>query len=1020
MDIKRQDRKREYGLLLLLLIVAFGLRIILAYKNEGFFSDISCFYNWSLRAYDVGLTGFYAEGFFADYPPGYIYISYLVGALLRYFNCEFLSTTCLIVLKFPAILCDMMTGFLVYRIAKGENHWKRGLLFSALFLLNPAIMQNSSIWGQVDSVYTLAVFIMCLLLYQKKMVPAYFVYAVGVLIKPQTLIFTPLLLWGIYENVFAEGFQGKKFLKNLLGGLSAIGFMALACLPFGIEKIFNLYFDTMGSYPYVSVNAYNFWAMFGLDWVSQEELFLQGISYQSMGTMVIFIICVCTILIFVTRRNCKDRYCMASAFLITSMFLFSVRMHERYIYPAMLFLLMIYLVNGDKHFLTCYLWFSLFIYLNSWHVMKYFLTDYFYPNNNLVIGISMGMVLGGIYFYRSIILCEEDENLFGESHFKERHLGKTLSEDSSVVERKIEDSRKEEKRSFGRKDILYMFLVTAFYAVFAFYHLGDKKVPDSEYHAEVNDNILLKMPEGQGIAKIGCYLNYEKDAPVYLYEWDYQRAEWNFVQEITFHDVYKWNMVSLDVTVHTRDICLVTDSQERNFAELVFCDYEGNMIVPENADEYKELFDEGDLFPGEVTHMSGTYFDEIYYSRVVHEFEEGLPTYEWTHPPLGKILISIGALLFGKTPFGFRFMGALFGCLMLPFMYLFGRNICKSREIGFFAAFLFAFDFMHFTQTRIATIDVYITFFVILMYYFMEKYIHMERYTGCDLNQAEYRKAFIPLFGAGLAFGLGIASKWTGFYAGAGLAILFFGTWALTYQKKKDIFQLEKEKGKEFQKRFWKTCAGCILFFIIIPVCIYTLSYIPFRNQQTDMGLIARMIQNQKDIFGYHTNVTDTHPFESTWNQWPTMIRPIMYFSSYSGRGMARGISAFGNPFVWWAGIPAFIYMVYLIIRKKDGIAAFLCIGYLAQYLPWMLVDRCTFIYHYFPSVPFVVLMITYGLYQFTKHSKTSSKWIVFGGYAILTFAAFLIYYPVLSGEPVDREYAQQTLRLLKDWVLVN
>ena len=55
---------------------------------------------------------------------------------------------------------------------------------------------------------------------------------------------------------------------------------------------------------------------------------------------------------------------------------------------------MIYLVNNDKHFLICYLWFSLFIYCNSWHVMNYFMTDYFYSNNYLVIGISMGMALG--------------------------------------------------------------------------------------------------------------------------------------------------------------------------------------------------------------------------------------------------------------------------------------------------------------------------------------------------------------------------------------------------------------------------------------------------------------------------------------------------------------------------------------------------------------------------------------------------------------------------------------------------
>ena len=282
--------------------VSFVIRIILAYKNEGFFSDISCFYNWSLRAYDRGLAGFYAEDFFVDYPPGYIYISYLMGAVLRYLNCDFLSPACLIVLKFPAMLCDMMTGILVYRVANGKDHWKRGLLFSALFLLNPAIMQNSSVWGQVDSVYTLAVFIMCLYLYQKKMVPAYFAYAVGVLIKPQTLIFTPLLLWGIYENVFAEGLHGKKILKNLLGGLGAICFMALACLPFGIEKIFNLYFDTMGSYPYVSVNAYNFWGMFELNWVSQDTRVF-GVVAKNTSIVVILVTCLLATIIFLKKKD---------------------------------------------------------------------------------------------------------------------------------------------------------------------------------------------------------------------------------------------------------------------------------------------------------------------------------------------------------------------------------------------------------------------------------------------------------------------------------------------------------------------------------------------------------------------------------------------------------------------------------------------------------------------------------------------------------------------------------------------
>ena len=35
--------------------------------------------------------------------------------------------------------------------------------------------------------------------------------------------------------------------------------------------------------------------------------------------------------------------------------------------------------------------------------------------------------------------------------------------------------------------------------------------------------------------------------------------------------------------------------------------------------------------------------------------------------------------------------------------------------------------------------------------------------------------AVLPMFLGGLAFGLGCASKWTGIYAGAGLAVLYLG-----------------------------------------------------------------------------------------------------------------------------------------------------------------------------------------------------------------------------------------------------
>ena len=68
-------------------------------------------------------------------------------------------------------------------------------------------------------------------------------------------------------------------------------------------------------------------------------------------------------------------------------------------------------------------------------------------------------------------------------------------------------------------------------------------------------------------------------------------------------------------------------------------------------------------------------------------------------------------------------MGALFGVLMLPILYLFLKNLFGKTPVAACGSALFAFDFMHLTQTRIATIDTYGVFFILLMYYFLYRYL---------------------------------------------------------------------------------------------------------------------------------------------------------------------------------------------------------------------------------------------------------------------------------------------------------
>ena len=129
----------------------------------------------------------------------------------------------------------------------------------------------------------------------------------------------------------------------------------------------------------------------------------------------------------------------------------------------------------------------------------------------------------------------------------------------------------------------------------------------------------------------------------------------------------------------TRFLRLSLTDNDASLIELVFLDANGNITRPLNADAYPALFDESDLYPERYSFRNSMYFDEIYHARTAYEFLHGLPTYENTHPPLGKIFIALGVAIFGMNPFGWRIMGTLFGIAMLPFIYLLGKKMKIGR-----------------------------------------------------------------------------------------------------------------------------------------------------------------------------------------------------------------------------------------------------------------------------------------------------------------------------------------------------
>ncbi|MFA9463742.1 MAG: phospholipid carrier-dependent glycosyltransferase [Velocimicrobium sp.] len=975
----KMKQKKSYYRAIHYMILGVIFRIILAGISKGHASDLSCFISWADRIVQTGCHNFYSSDVFTDYPPGYMYILWILGKFRQIITLPWDSFANLILMKMPAIICDTLTALFIWKIAKRKSE-KIGLYAVLLFTFNPAIFINSAVWGQVDSIFTLCVILVCYLVSEHKLPLSYFIFAIGVLIKPQTLVFTPVLLFGVWNAVFKEGkFQLKEFSKQSLWACLALISLLMGMLPFGIINVITQYIKTMASYPYASVNAYNIWNLFGQNWVSQDVTFL-GIAYSKIGSIAILITVIFAAYICMKGKKETERYMIAGAVIIGGMFLFSVRMHERYLYPILAILLLSYVYTQKKEWLISYLLFSLGHFINVFHVLYYPLNEV--GKFNKVAFLDSIFLIGSFGY-----LCYQIFKSFGlkqKTYQNSREKGSARTE---ICNEKI--------KQLKRKDYVIILILSLVYACIAFYDLGQNRACESYYtFSNADESVVLDMGKSTYISKISYYLGNLENRGFRLEMAQDVEGPYHFVTEWQMISVFCWG--SVDINDKGQYLRITSTSERAKVEELVFYDFDGNQITPVGSTPNAvQLYDEQSVYDGRSSFRNSTYFDEIYHARTAYEYLTGEYSYENTHPPLGKTLIALGIKLFGMNPFGWRFMGTLFGVLMIPVIYVFAFKLVSSTFLSTIISILFTFDFMHFVQTRIATIDVFVTFFIMIMYLFMFLYIR------------ENKNYWLAL--SGICMGFGVACKWTGAYAGIGLAIIFFLHLIQNYKN-------ASNKNKGIHNAI-QTCLLCVLFFVIIPVTIYTLSYIPFRDG-TDRGIIARMLNNQVSMYHYHTTVNATHPYSSWWYQWPTMYRPIWYYSGYISDTVKEGISAFGNPLVWWTGIVAFFYCAYQMIKERDKTARFLCIAYLAQYVPWFFVTRITFIYHYFPSVAFVVLMIGYGMKKLWEQDQVlwKRRFIIYAGLTILLFAAF---YPVLSGMPVSVSYVSNFLRWFDSWVLI-
>jgi len=115
-------------------------------------------------------------------------------------------------------------------------------------------------------------------------------------------------------------------------------------------------------------------------------------------------------------------------------------------------------------------------------------------------------------------------------------------------------------------------------------------------------------------------------------------------------------------------------------------------------------------------------FDEIYYARSAQEYLHHQPQFEWTHPPLSKLILTIGAWIYKDDPVGARLMSALFGTLTVPLLYAFAKRLFSSSVAAVVAVFLLLTSSYFYVQSRIATPEIFVAFFALLTIYCMYRF----------------------------------------------------------------------------------------------------------------------------------------------------------------------------------------------------------------------------------------------------------------------------------------------------------
>jgi Gpi18-like mannosyltransferase len=1054
------------GVWLLASILLAGLVIRLFFiGNDGFKNDVSSFEGWAMTLGEHPFSQFYAKAGFVDYPPGYFYILGIVGGIWELFfkHVDTSFGILKVLVKLPAILADLLVGVLLYRIVRrfADERWALGA--AAFYLLNPAIILISAMWGQVDAISGGLALLALFLLLRSEERPgrtmlyvggAWLTLAYSLLIKPQTAaLLVPLFIAFAFVKPDLRNVRVRATLAGIgLGVVLAIGLS----IPFhptwnpieALNWLLGRYLHGASQYAFTSVNAFNLWSIKQPFW-QRDDLATLGLAEFWWGLGLLAAATVLVVWRYVQVRTSQALF-ESAAVLMIAFFMLATRMHERYLFDGLLFAIaclpfawryivgatilsitlwanldysLAYLANADKPapFVSAVdLWGPLDHVLSFLNVATFFVLGYQFLGGTETSALSSpGAVakpfaLAGQRETPSATRGWFDprEGLIGLRGWVDYAVAAGLGIASfvlSYVSYWIPGAKMFDEIYFARAGEEYL----------KHLYIYENTHPPLAKLLIAGSMLLFGGLHGAGDTAVGWrFLDVVFGALVVV-------LLFFFAKRVTGSTIFAAIAASFLMFdgMHYVQSRIATPEGFVVFFSLaaVYALYRFWIASQANVRKHAgEVEFAGIAIAAAIAMVVGFGGSFLIAHGAVHQ---GIPA-----TLFAGVYCAIGIYLALRLWVLPHFLGGndeeiSYAEGSYAIREGDGRLVLHAADGGMLDSSIKTPIRGALSQSKGGA----------LVYEGTELEIVYARDASVTYRTPAGEATYVPgdiitdgvtrqrgrdarlwLVVFALALGCLVASKWYG--------VMGFGV-SFTL-----LILIWLQRFVTGRPTLWGNPRGfrldvALLSVLFISGTVYSAVWIPdaVRHISGEIQSLDDVIARQQSMFSYHYNLHATHPYSSKWFEWPIDYVPVAYFYEDHRTGKDKNdptkccveqISSMPNPFNMWLGLLTVPFVGFLAWKQRHKGYALIVLTYLFQWLPWAKSPRLAWEYHFYVDIPLICLCNAIAL-QWLWHqakdiddpaSASTYRWLARAGIGVTVLAiagAFVFFFPILSAQPI-------------------